>query len=681
GMVAFLDAKLCPDGGDSTLSSKIQKFRHHYIAIDEMDWDYGPGGKNKFEGGSLTEPGSPSEVFFKMDAQHVGGVYRKALYHEYKDITFSRPKKRTAEETHLGFLGPVLRAEVGDALSVTLRNNARHPFSIHPHGAVFIKLWEGALYNDGSKYKTDDYVMTGHVKTSYWFIPEDMGPGPMDPPCIVRMYTSSSRDLIRDAYSGLVGPILVCRRGALDKNDKQRQIDREFFLLFSVTDENKSWYSDDNFHSLTGVDRDDEDFQESNLMHGINGYLYGTLPGLEMCEGDRVMWHVFSVGTEVDIHSVYLHGQSLTLLDTHRSATAVLPGYFKTLFMKADNPGQWAAVCRTNDHYAAGTKALFNVRDCGLKRDYSLVPRERGRNRTYYLQAEEEYWDYAPTGEDKVNGGNLSDPSHKGYIFARSDGPYLGKRYKKVRYHQYTDATFSKRRDREEDQQYLGILGPVISVSAFDTVTVVFRNAASRPYSVHAQGLFYDKNSEGAPYAGGGGAVEPGSETVYTWTVPVDFAPAEGDPSCITQAYYSAVDPVRDTNSGLIGPLVVCKPGVLDEQGLRSDVDKWFVLLFEVLDETLSWYVDNNTREFGNDASLDDPDVQKSNLMYAINGYLYGNNPPISMAQYDLVDWHLMTLGTEVDIHSVHFHGNDIRVFQTGVHARDVTQLFPGVFR
>ena len=67
------------------------------------------------------------------------------------------------------------------------------------------------------------------------------------------------------------------------------------------------------------------------------------------------------------------------------------------------------------------------------------------------------------------------------------------------------------------------------------------------------QGVLYDKNSEGVPYGGRDGAVQPGETKWYYWSVPADFAPAEGDPDCINQAYYSAVDPVKDTNSGLIG--------------------------------------------------------------------------------------------------------------------------------
>lgn len=47
-------------------------------------------------------------------------------------------------------------------------------------------------------------------------------------------------------------------------------VDKEYFLMFSVVDENLSWYFDDNIRSLSSNAADlieDEDFQESNLMH------------------------------------------------------------------------------------------------------------------------------------------------------------------------------------------------------------------------------------------------------------------------------------------------------------------------------------------------------------------------------------------------------------------------------
>lgn len=52
--------------------------------------------------------------------------------------------------------------------------------------------------------------------------------------------------------------------------DPQKGVDKEFFLLLSVMDENLSWYLDDNIHKF-GKNQEleeDEVFEESNKMHG-----------------------------------------------------------------------------------------------------------------------------------------------------------------------------------------------------------------------------------------------------------------------------------------------------------------------------------------------------------------------------------------------------------------------------
>lgn len=53
----------------------------------------------------------------------------------------------------------------------------------------------------------------------------------------------------------------------------QKGIDREFYLLFSIFDENDSWYLNKNIETFTGdpskVDENDADFKESNKMHGM----------------------------------------------------------------------------------------------------------------------------------------------------------------------------------------------------------------------------------------------------------------------------------------------------------------------------------------------------------------------------------------------------------------------------
>lgn len=80
----------------------------------------------------------------------------------------------------------------------------------------------------------------------------------------------------QDLYSGLLGPLVVCRPGTLQLSEgpgRQRlDIEKEFALLFMVHDENLSWYLDDNIKKYLGADPDafvpDEEFEESNMMHG-----------------------------------------------------------------------------------------------------------------------------------------------------------------------------------------------------------------------------------------------------------------------------------------------------------------------------------------------------------------------------------------------------------------------------
>lgn len=50
-------------------------------------------------------------------------------------------------------------------------------------------------------------------------------------------------------------------------------MDRDVFLMFTVVNENLSWYLEDNIQTCAdsaGINRDDSVFVESNLMHGKN---------------------------------------------------------------------------------------------------------------------------------------------------------------------------------------------------------------------------------------------------------------------------------------------------------------------------------------------------------------------------------------------------------------------------
>ena len=160
------------------------KVRTYYVAADEVEWDYAPGGVNKMMGMKFE---GNSKVFTERGPHRIGTVYRKALYREYTDATFTKLKPRAPEWEHAGILGPILRGEVGDTIRVVFKNNATHPYSLHPHGVFYNKSSEGALYEDGTTGadKADDAVPPGATYTYTWKVPERAGPGPNDPSSIV----------------------------------------------------------------------------------------------------------------------------------------------------------------------------------------------------------------------------------------------------------------------------------------------------------------------------------------------------------------------------------------------------------------------------------------------------------------------------------------------------------------
>ena len=69
--------------------------------------------------------------------------------------------------------------------------------------------------------------------------------------------------------------------------------------------------------------------------------------------------------------------------------------------------------------------------------------------------------------------------------------------------------------------------------------------------------MFANKSNEGALYhdftsgrAKFDDVVNPNQTHVYTWSVPELVGPTREDAQCITSAYYSAVNPIKDSYSG-----------------------------------------------------------------------------------------------------------------------------------
>jgi FtsP/CotA-like multicopper oxidase with cupredoxin domain len=363
GVAAALLATACGAASDSS-SPGTGIVRTYYIAVDEIPWNYAPSGKNLITG---TPFGEDENVFVKRGSDRIGHVYVKALYREYTDASFTTLKPRPAEWAHLGVLGPVIQAEVGDTIRIVFKNNASRPYSLHPHGVFYKKDSEGAPYNDNEAGEApDDSLQPGQRHTYTWAVPPRSGPGPEDGSSILWIYHSHANE-VRDTNAGLVGPIIITREGMARPDGSPRDIDREFVTLFTVFDENQSWYLDKNVRRFAGdptsVDPEDEDFIESNLMHSINGYVYGNLPlaSLTMRKGERVRWYTMGMGTEVDLHTPHWHANTL-LEDQERTDTIeLLPASAKEGLMTPDNAGIWLYHCHVNDHITAGMAARYRV--------------------------------------------------------------------------------------------------------------------------------------------------------------------------------------------------------------------------------------------------------------------------------------------------------------------------------
>ncbi len=336
------------------------KTRTYFIAADEVQWDYAPSGTNLITG----EPfGEVENVFVAPGPDRVGSIYLKSQYREYTNGSFTTLKTRPAKWEHLGHLGPAIEAEVGDTIKVVFKNNTRFPATVHPHGVFYNKRGEGAPYADGTSGadKADDAVAPGTTFTYTWRVPERAGPGPMEGSSTMWMYHGHV-DEPGDTNAGLMGPMIVTRCGQARPDGSPIDVDRQLVVNFTVLDENASLWLDENMATLADPpDPEDEDFVESNLMHSINGYVYGNLPGLTMRKGDRVRWYVMAMGTEVDLHTPHWHGNTVVTAGMRADVVSVLPAEMLTADMQPDNVGNWLFHCHVNDHIVAGMQAVFTV--------------------------------------------------------------------------------------------------------------------------------------------------------------------------------------------------------------------------------------------------------------------------------------------------------------------------------
>jgi len=328
---------------------------------------------------------------------------------------------------------------------------------------------------------------------------------------------------------------------------------------------------------------------------------------------------------------------------------------------------------------------LAGVTTVGAQAKPRIRPR---RTNTYYVAADTVTWDYTPSGMNQITGMAFDSVERP---FVEAGKWHIGHLALKAIFREYTDSTFATLKPRPADQQYLGILGPLMRAEVGDTIRVVFRNNLDAPATMHPHGVFYTKESEGSPYAAGpgerdleGNAVPPGHTHVYVWPVPARAGPASGDGSSILWMYHSHIHEEMDLSTGLLGPIIVSARGATRADGTPSDVDREVVMAFDEIDEDASRYLKTNLHRYaaqGDSAPIrlgfgvpaaGGPETE-FNFKETLNGYMYGNGPMPTMKVGERVRWYLMA-STGFEIHSPHWHGNTVQV----AHMRtDVASLLP----
>ena len=103
-----------------------------------------------------------------------------------------------------------------------------------------------------------------------------------------------------------------------------------------------------------------------------------------------------------------------------------------------------------------------------------------------------------------------------------------------------------------------------------------------------------------------------------------------------------------------MGPIIVTAKGKAKPDGSPKDVDREFVASFMIFNEMGG---------------------KPAGQFYAINGFIFGNLPGLTMKQGDKVRWYLLGMGNEIDLHTPHWHGETVT---DGKRNTDVIELLPG---
>jgi hephaestin len=176
---------------------------------------------------------------------------------------------------------------------------------------------------------------------------------------------------VEDVNAGLLGPMIVGRRGALRPDGTPKDVDREVIIGFIEVNEAASLYTDHNIRTYwrtpekavrtilfgePGLGPDGP----AHLRETLNGFLYGNGPMPSMRVGERVRWYIMG-STNFEIHAPHWHGNVVSIDEMRTDVAALLPMGMAVADMTPDNPGIWLFHCHVGAHLMMGMQGRYEV--------------------------------------------------------------------------------------------------------------------------------------------------------------------------------------------------------------------------------------------------------------------------------------------------------------------------------
>nr|XP_009857487.1 coagulation factor V-like [Ciona intestinalis] len=241
--------------------------RTYYLAAVEIDWDYGNAENRELV------------------------PFRKSVFRQFSDGYYRREIPHVES---LGYFGPTLIAEVGDALVVRLRNFATVSCNLQAQG---VKVTS----------ENPSYVLPHNQSTYQWEIPQESSPTYDDPPCVARLYYSSV-DQIKDINSGLVGSLIICKPGWIWTVEEETPK----VLVFAISVESKSL-----FHHNHVVNNTHHHNEVSSLHYTINGFSFKTFPALSTCSGESTTLFLIGLSAKSTSFSITFENHVIQMRSFH----------------------------------------------------------------------------------------------------------------------------------------------------------------------------------------------------------------------------------------------------------------------------------------------------------------------------------------------------------------------------